>query len=191
MHGVGGVHGGGHAWLVGVHGQGVCVAGECAWWGSVHGRGCAWLRRCAWQGECVAGETATAADGTHPTGMHSCLPLRYSLNAADFLLAVSLTQTQPRNSIWTTQNPRRGVCVEGGGGWRGMLVHRCVDPHCVVQSKTSRYLPLVGVDDILFIPCSLTTRKHWSWPWYCRHERSQVGLHLLKWDEILTDAMVK
>ena len=23
-------------------------------------------------GVCVAGETATAADGTHPTGMHSC-----------------------------------------------------------------------------------------------------------------------
>ena len=28
--------------------------------GSMHGRG-----------ECVAGETATAADGMHPTGMHS------------------------------------------------------------------------------------------------------------------------
>ena len=24
-------------------------------------------------GACVAGETATAADGTHPTGMHSCI----------------------------------------------------------------------------------------------------------------------
>ena len=23
-------------------------------------------------GACMAGETATAADGTHPTGMHSC-----------------------------------------------------------------------------------------------------------------------
>ena len=29
----------------------------------------------AWQGACVAGETATAADGMHPTGMHSCLSL--------------------------------------------------------------------------------------------------------------------
>ena len=28
--------------------------------GSMHGRG-----------ECIAGETATAANGTHPTGMHS------------------------------------------------------------------------------------------------------------------------
>ena len=30
--------------------------------GGVHG----------WGGACVAGETVTAADGTHPTGMHSC-----------------------------------------------------------------------------------------------------------------------
>ena len=25
-----------------------------------------------WQGACVAGETATAVNGTHPTGMYSC-----------------------------------------------------------------------------------------------------------------------
>ena len=44
---------GGHAWQ-----SGACVAK-----GGVHGgRG----------GGCVAGETATAADGRHPTGMHSC-----------------------------------------------------------------------------------------------------------------------
>ena len=51
-----------------------------AWRGSVHG-GHAWGRvlwelhgrgGCAWQGACVARDTATAADGTHPTGMHSC-----------------------------------------------------------------------------------------------------------------------
>ena len=29
-------------------------------------------RGCAWQGACMPGETATAADGTHPTGMNSC-----------------------------------------------------------------------------------------------------------------------
>ena len=58
MHGGGGVYvaggmcGRGHAW------QGACVAG------GMHGRGA-----------CVAGETTTAADGTHPTGMHSCLYL--------------------------------------------------------------------------------------------------------------------
>ena len=47
--GWGGMCGGGHA----LWGVGVCVAGEA----------------------CMAGETATAADGTHPTGMHSCYQL--------------------------------------------------------------------------------------------------------------------
>ena len=43
-----------------------------------------WQGRCAWQGACmvegacVAGETANAADGTHPTGMHSCSHLNQS-----------------------------------------------------------------------------------------------------------------
>ena len=44
---------GGHAWQGGMCGRGH------AWWGN--GRGA-----------CVAGETTTAADGMHPTGMHSC-----------------------------------------------------------------------------------------------------------------------
>ena len=43
------VHGEGRAWRRGMHGKGVCGGG----------------------GACVAGETATAADGTHLTGMHS------------------------------------------------------------------------------------------------------------------------
>ena len=52
---IGGMHGrtsmeGEHAW------QGACVAG-----GGMHSRGA-----------CMAGETATAADDTHPIGMHSC-----------------------------------------------------------------------------------------------------------------------
>ena len=42
--------GGGHAWW------GVCVRGHACWEG----------------GTCVASEIATAADGTHPTGMHYC-----------------------------------------------------------------------------------------------------------------------
>ena len=33
--------------------------------GGVHGSGC------SWPGACVAGETATPAGDTHPTGMHS------------------------------------------------------------------------------------------------------------------------
>ena len=43
---------------------GVCMAG------GVHGKwGCAWR---GGGGLCVVGETATAADGTHTTGIHSC-----------------------------------------------------------------------------------------------------------------------
>ena len=42
--------------------------GMCVWHGGMHGSG-----GYAWQGACVTGDTATAADGTHPTGMHSCL----------------------------------------------------------------------------------------------------------------------
>ena len=72
----GGVHGGGRAWqgvcmVGGVHGrdghvwQGACMAEGPAWQRDVHGR-----QGRAWQ---EAGEMATAADGTHPTGMHSCL----------------------------------------------------------------------------------------------------------------------
>ena len=50
---------GGHAWR-----------GEGVWWGG------AWQGACmteghAWQGACVAGETSTAEDGMHPSGMHS------------------------------------------------------------------------------------------------------------------------
>ena len=76
----------------GVHGRET----ECVWRGGgmygrrgMHGRGMrdrghAWCGVCAWQWACVvggvhgrgvcwAGETATAADGTRPTGMHSCI----------------------------------------------------------------------------------------------------------------------
>ena len=54
--GNGGMHGGD------MHGRVVCMAEAC-----VVGGGHVWQ-----EGMCMAGETATAADGTHPTGMHSC-----------------------------------------------------------------------------------------------------------------------
>ena len=67
---------GGHAWQGGVHGRacvaggmhgkGVCMAGGNVWWGVCVAEGVCMA------GQCVAGETATAAGGTHPTGMHSC-----------------------------------------------------------------------------------------------------------------------
>ena len=49
-----------------VRGRGACVVGACTT------RGRAWQGACMAGGTCVAGETATEADGTHPTGMHSC-----------------------------------------------------------------------------------------------------------------------
>ena len=45
----------------------VCVAWGHVWWGGGH----AWQGACM-AGGCVAGETAIAAGGTHPTGMHTC-----------------------------------------------------------------------------------------------------------------------
>ena len=79
---------GGHVWQ-----GGVCVAGACMAGGmhvgrvylvrAVCGRGHVWLggHECqrrggvrGW-GACMAGETATAADGTNPTGMRSCILL--------------------------------------------------------------------------------------------------------------------
>ena len=51
---------------VGVHGGGMCGRGVCVAWGhALAGEG----------GACVTGEMATAAGGTHPTGMHSCFNL--------------------------------------------------------------------------------------------------------------------
>ena len=44
-----------------MHGRGACAVVRHVWWGCV----------CVRLG-CMAGEMATAADGTHPTGMHSC-----------------------------------------------------------------------------------------------------------------------
>ena len=51
---VGDIHGGGHVWQ-----------GHAQWWGMC-------MTGDVWQGVSVAGEMATATDGTHPTGMHSC-----------------------------------------------------------------------------------------------------------------------
>ena len=79
-----GMHGGGHVWQRGMHDQWACMVRGHAWQGGMHGGGhvwpggggCAWPEDHAWQGVCVAGETATAVGGAHPTGMHSsCLSL--------------------------------------------------------------------------------------------------------------------
>ena len=65
----------------GLHGPGGCMVprghgpGEVHGPGGVHGRGGAWCQEGAWSWGVVPGEdlpTATAAGGTHSTGMHSC-----------------------------------------------------------------------------------------------------------------------
>ena len=92
----GGIHGGGMCGRD-MHGRRACVVGRYVWWGAcmvggMHGvrharQGHAWLGvymaggmhggghvgmhgRGGHVG--MAGEMATAADGMHPTGMHSC-----------------------------------------------------------------------------------------------------------------------
>ena len=59
------------------------MAGGHAWQGGMRGKGA-----------CVAGETATAADGTHPTGIHSWLVnvSTYSFNTfrQGFVLGVAV-----------------------------------------------------------------------------------------------------
>ena len=71
MHSEGGMCGeGGHTWQ-----KGVCVCG-----GGMCGREACMAGGHVWQGACIAGETATAVDGTHPTGMYSFLQLILKCN---------------------------------------------------------------------------------------------------------------
>ena len=56
----GGMHDRGTCVAGGMCGKGACMVGACMV-GVMHG-----------MGSCTAGETATAADGMHPTGMYSC-----------------------------------------------------------------------------------------------------------------------
>ena len=56
-----------------IHGRGACVVGGHVWWGvCVVGGMCGGGIRGRGRQTCVAGETATAVGGLHPTGMHSC-----------------------------------------------------------------------------------------------------------------------
>ena len=60
--------GGWHVWQRGACVvKGACMAGRACMAGGMHGGG----GEGVWQGACVAGDTTTAADGMHPTGMHS------------------------------------------------------------------------------------------------------------------------
>ena len=70
MHGRMDMHVMEHVW------QGPCMAGGCAWRGACMAGGL-WQRGHMWHGTCMTGEAATAADGTHPTGMHSCCSVKF------------------------------------------------------------------------------------------------------------------
>ena len=70
----------------GMYDRGACMAGGMHGWGMCDKGG----------GACVAGETAIAADSTHPTGMHSCFILTNKTTATkeNFTLPI-----QERSSI--------------------------------------------------------------------------------------------
>ena len=65
--------------------KGACMAkGACVAKGGMHGEG----------GACMAGETATAADGMHPTGMHSCFTLLSRGRQSFLLIYLQIIGTQ-------------------------------------------------------------------------------------------------
>ena len=109
---------GGCAW------QGACIAGcmhgkgaMCGRGGSVHGRGtcmvegvCMARAGGAWQGAfmawraCVAGEMATAIDGVHPTGMHSCYRICFCKETnLPYNLTTWIVHICESNQLWETQ----------------------------------------------------------------------------------------
>ena len=69
-----GVHGRGHVWQEACVAVGVCVAGGCMWQGHVWQWGVYVAGGHMWYGVYVAGEMATAADGTH---LLECIFVKY------------------------------------------------------------------------------------------------------------------
>ena len=82
----------GHVWQGGMSGKGACLAGGHVWQGGMSGKGACLARGHVWQGgmsgkgacvvgaTCMAGETASAVNGMHPTGMHSCVQIDNSIH---------------------------------------------------------------------------------------------------------------
>ena len=76
----------------GASGPGGCLlGGVCSRGGGLSGPGGAWsgglVSQHALRQTPPPGETATAADGTHPTGMHSC----FKLNTGSFITLLAKT----------------------------------------------------------------------------------------------------
>ena len=133
--GKGGVHGkGGHAWQRegGMRGRGyVWRRGAC-----VVKRGACMAKR----GACMAGDMATAADGTHPTGMHSCYRCFSVQGVGEAgVHMMSLPVWLPGPMFLPGGSASRGVCLRGwsvsiGSAYRGRM-GVAVPPH----QKSRRY----------------------------------------------------
>ena len=111
----------------------------CPWWGGgVRDGGHVWQRGHAWHwvGACMAGETATAVDGTHHIGMHFYRP-QQSWGKVIFSQASVILSTGGVCSRGLSA-PRGGVCVWFGGvcAWsRGVSVPR----GCLVETPRDGY----------------------------------------------------
>ena len=73
--------------------RGVCSQGVCSWGGLLPGGCLVWgvgIPACTEADPPPPGETATAADVTHPTGMHSCIYCFNFKNLMDVELALTL-----------------------------------------------------------------------------------------------------
>ena len=116
----GGMHGRGPVWQGGMCGRGalwgVCVAGEGACMaggggmhrrghvcGGVHGKGACMAGGLCGREAYVAGETAIAVGGAHPTGMHSCL-LMVNFKEIKFHVLLSQYFSQYRGSKVSLMN---------------------------------------------------------------------------------------
>ena len=82
-----------HVWQGGMCGREACVAGRRVWQGDghlwqgegIHGRRRVWHKGMhGMRGACVAGETAAAEGGKHPTGTHSCFLVTYIVDLFEF-----------------------------------------------------------------------------------------------------------
>ena len=102
-------------------GRGMCVGGACmaggAWQGGHAWQGCAWQGACVVIRACVAGETATAAGGTHPTGMYSCLYCRFTLTSAESSLHLFKDSNISSHFLVIDSMESSTGCITSGNFW--------------------------------------------------------------------------
>ena len=124
---------GGRACPGGVHTRGGAMyARGHAWLGGMHGRAC------------MAGETATAADGTHPTGMHSCLWSFHSV-----LVCIRLFMV-----IWL------GTCLTD------KILMTCPTNDSFTLMETDSFTPSLSMIVVAIILINLFKFSYWSAQWF-------------------------